>query len=253
MWNVELSSSSSLYEPCGSVWPFELLAVGHQVNREVVVDVRRQDGEVVPRDAVLARRVGLADAPDVRRSRLSGDVHMTARVLSERRRVARVEPGQGVALHVGDREHVRVDIPVAVVAVDVLAEEALHLLVADDVAAGDRARVPRRVRVLEDGRDDAGVGRVAVRVAGAVDVASFEAAPAEIDASSPAGVDGPVIELLPGVLADVAEIQVAQSRVRRSRGSPRSNEKRHGFRSPYDQISGRAPDTPTKGLFDGTV
>jgi len=33
----------------------------------------------------------------------------------------------------------------------------------------------------------------------------------------------------------------------------RSNENRHGLRRPYDQISGRAPAWPTKGLFAGTL
>jgi hypothetical protein len=60
-----------------------------QVDREVVVHVRHQDGKVVLGDTKRRRRVGLADAVYVRAARLARNVDMAAGVLAERRGVTR--------------------------------------------------------------------------------------------------------------------------------------------------------------------
>jgi hypothetical protein len=183
----------------------ELLAVRVlEADREVVVHVSRQDGKVVRRDTELPRRVGLPDAADVhvRPAHLARHVDVAAGVLTEGRDEVELEAGCRVTLRVGDLEHVRPDVRVAVVAVDVATEEARDFLVADDIAAGDRA-ASRAVRVLQDRHD--GIQRR--RVTRRVDVTALVAVPAEVDASAPADVDRLIVELLVLVLADVPNVQ----------------------------------------------
>ena len=95
-----------------------------ELDSEVVLDVRGQDPQVVPRDAELPRRVRLADAEDGRVPALARDVDVTAGVLAEGGRIADDEAGRRVFLHVWDLEDVRVDGAIAVVAVDVAAQKA---------------------------------------------------------------------------------------------------------------------------------
>ena len=63
----------------------ELLAVVPQVDREVLVDLGRQDREVVLRDAELPRRIRLANPEDVvARAGKPHHVHVAAGVFAER-------------------------------------------------------------------------------------------------------------------------------------------------------------------------
>jgi hypothetical protein len=193
-------------EPVGALrqgLSVELLAVVPQVDRKVVVDLGRQDGEVVLRQAELPGRILLPDPKQVVPAALAHDVHVAARVLAERgRELHRDVRLFAVVRRVRNPEHVRPDLAGAVVGVDVPAEQALNLLVTAHVAARDRARADVVV-VLVDRR---GV----VRRLGAVpvQVPRLHAAPAEVDASSPPDVDRPVVDLLPDVLPHIAEREV---------------------------------------------
>jgi hypothetical protein len=119
----------------------------------VVTDVRRQDWQVVLRDAGLPRRIDLPNACDVVSARcLTSHVDVTARVLAERGDEVELHASLYVTLRVGDLERLRPDVRVAVVAVDILPEKALDLLIAHDISAADRAT--SRMGVLENRRDD---------------------------------------------------------------------------------------------------
>src|SRR5262245_50740709 len=71
------------------------------------------------------------------------------------------------------------------------------------------------MRIFENRWDDERVRRIAVRTAGAVHVTALEAAPAEVDGTPPPGIDRAVVDLLPGILADVADVQRAGHPVER--------------------------------------
>jgi hypothetical protein len=186
-------------EPVGALGQrlaVELLAVEPQVDREVVVDLGSQEGEVVLRDAVGRWRIGLANPEDVvARAGKAHHVDVAAGVLAEGRGGDDVQPRIRVVLRVRDLEHVRPERRRAVVAVDVAPEKGLHLLVAHDVATRDRApgMQPARVWVLGDWIDRVDRWRVASRV----EVPALEAVPAEIHSASPADIDRPIVDLLP--------------------------------------------------------
>ena len=111
----------------------------------------------------------------------------------------------------------------AVVAVDIAAVEPRERRVADDVAAADRASAG--VRVLVHGREvtrrRTALGLVLVA---RVRVATLPAAPAVVRAAAASG-----------RRCEVDLLELRSVRRRRSQRSPstRSNEKRHGLRSPY--------------------
>ena len=108
-----------------------------------------------------------------------------------------MRPSERSSLRVRDRRHEAVEISGAVVAVDVAAVEGRKRAVADDVAAGDGAGAPV-VAVFEDRRDRVRGGLVLVEAVG-----SLKGRPAEV---GPLGLALlPVVDLLEGVLADVAD------------------------------------------------
>jgi hypothetical protein len=179
-----------------------------------IADVGGQDGKVVLRNAVGRRRVGLANPEDVvARAGKAHHVDVSASVLAEGRRGDDSQERVRVTLRVWYLQDVRVQRLSAIVAVDVPPEEGLHLLVPDDVAARDRAAAG--VRELKNGRDDERVGRIAVRISRAVHVTALEAAPPEVDRSPPPRIDRAVIDLLPSVLADIADVQCSGHTVER--------------------------------------
>jgi hypothetical protein len=161
----------------------------------------------------LARRVGLPDPEDVVSAVcLPAHVNVPAGVLPERGRKSEEQVRVLIVQRLGNREHVRVDEAVAVVGVDVPAEQARYLLVADDIATRDRATVVRsaRMRVLPDRLD--GIRRL---VAGRVWVTSLAAMPAEVDTPARTDADRLVVDLLVLVLTDVADVQFPADAIER--------------------------------------
>src|SRR3954468_23361505 len=152
---------------------------------------------------------GLLRAEPVDRPLERDGVEPAARVLAERGQAGDLgQPADRLARRAPPRPQRRgADVPLAEVAVDVAAAQRRQLRVAHDVAARDRA-VALRMRVLDDRRARAGralVGEVAPR--------ALERAPAPVDAA-PAAAAGEV-DLLHGVLPDVADDEVARATVER--------------------------------------
>src|SRR5687768_5873103 len=108
-----------------------------------------------------------------------------------------------------DRQNVRADVPGAVVDVEVATGQAGDVRVADDVAARDRAAADA-MRVLVDRWD------VIRRLrAVAEEMPALHAAPAEVGCTPPPHVDRAVVDLLPDVLADVADREGTRQAVER--------------------------------------
>src|SRR5438445_2085945 len=133
-----------------------------------------------------------------------GRVHVAARVLPEGRQAAHPQPGGVVVARAARREPYRVDVRLAVVAVEVAPAEPRQGRVAHHVAADERAEA-----VLVGGRDLRLDGPWSA--AGSVAVEALEDAPAVVGAA--AGALRLDVDLLELVLADVPDRQVARPAV----------------------------------------
>src|SRR5438874_1399978 len=157
-------------------------------------------------------------------------VYVAAHVLSERRRGGHPQPGGVVVARAARCELDRVDVGLAVVAVEIAAVEPGQARVAHHVAADQRAEA-----VLVGGRDlrrDGSGG-----IPGAVAMEALEHAPPVVRAA--AGAAGLEVDLLELVLADIADRQVARPPVEAEAvwvPEPVDPDLRPGPRPPHERV-----------------
>ena len=172
------------------------------------------DQRPASRRAVVRRRRRERRSQAVHRAVAGAGIHASAGVLAPGVERGHLLTRIGVALGV---RHLELDVPErgrAVVAVDVAAEQRGERWIANDVAARDRAAARVRIlmnRVREDRRR---LGRTERLLLIEV-MPAFAAAPAVVRAPAIARRARAEVDLLPDVLADVADGQVTRLAVER--------------------------------------